>query len=129
MKFPGLLAAALLLASSGAAWAQTGGGLQRLRAMDANGDGVITRAEAESARQTQFARLDTDHDGYLSQAERSAAPGGGRMLNMVPDPDADGRISRAELMAAPYRVFDRLDANDDGAISAAEIEAARARAG
>jgi Ca2+-binding EF-hand superfamily protein len=51
------------------------------------------------------------------------------MLNMVADPDADGRISRAELMAAPYRVFDRLDANDDGAISAAEIEAARARAG
>jgi hypothetical protein len=32
-------------------------------------------------------------------------------------------------MAAPYRGFDRLDADGDGTLSAQELEAARARAG
>jgi hypothetical protein len=125
----GMMIAAVVLAAASPVWAQQrGGGLDRLVAMDANGDGAITRAEAEAARTAQFNRLDTDHDGYLSQAERAAAPGGGRMLNQLPDGDSDGRISRTEMMAAPYRGFDRLDADGNGTLSAQEIETARARA-
>ena len=127
MRLSMMLAAAILAAAT-PALAQQRGGLDRLMALDANGDGAVTRAEAQTARRLQFGRLDTDGDGYLSETERAAAPGGGRMLNQIPDPDGDGRISRDEMMAAPYRVFDRLDADSDGTISAAEIEAARARA-
>ena len=126
----GMMMAAAVLAAATPVWAQQGGlGLERLRAMDANGDGAITRAEAAAVRGAQFSRLDTDGDGYLSQAERSAAPGGGRLLSRIPDGDSDSRISRAEFMAAPYRGFDRLDADGDGTLSAQELEAARARAG
>lgn len=124
----GMAAAAAVLAAATPVWAQQGGGLERLMAMDANGDGAITRAEAQAARRAQFGRLDTDGDGYLTQAERSAAPMGARMLAQIPDPDSDGRVSRDEMMAAPYRGFDRLDADGDGTIGAAEIEAARSRA-
>jgi hypothetical protein len=124
----GMMMAAAVLAAATPVWAQQRGGLDRIMAMDANGDGAITRGEAESARGTQFDRLDTDDDGYLSQGERAAAPGGGRMLNRITDGDGDGRLSRAELMAAPYRGFDRLDADGNGTLTAQELEAARARA-
>jgi len=125
----GMVIAAAVLAVATSVWAQQrGGGVDMLMAMDANGDGVITRAEAEAARTAQFNRLDTNEDGYLSQAERSAAPRAARMLNRLPDGDSDGRISRAEMMAAPYRGFDRLDADGNGTLSAQEIETARARA-
>src|SRR5262249_25408687 len=39
---------------------------------DANGDGVISRAEYDAQGGRQFDRLDTDHDGFLSQAELQA---------------------------------------------------------
>jgi hypothetical protein len=39
---------------------------------DANGDGVISRAEYDAQGGHQFDRLDTDHDGFLSQAELHA---------------------------------------------------------
>ena len=124
----GMMMAAAVLAAATPVWAQQGGGADRLMAMDANGDGAITRAEAVAARGAQFNRLDADDDGYLSQAERAAAPGGGRLLSRVPDSDGDGRLSRAEMMAAPYRGFDRLDADGNGTLSAQEIETARAGA-
>lgn len=119
-------AAATLCATP--AQAQQRGGLDRLMAMDANGDGAITRAEAEAARGAMFNRLDRDRDGYLSTSEQNAAQGMGRRGLEGADADNDARISRAELMAQPYRAFDRLDANSDGAISAAELETVRTRA-
>lgn len=121
-----VVAGALMLATP--VWAQQGDGFVRFRAMDANTDGVVSHAEAEAMRTAQFNRLDTNGDGYLSQAERNVVPRVGRRLRHVSDADNDGRLSRSELMAAPYRGFNRLDANHDGAISAAEVEAARARA-
>lgn len=125
----GMMVAAAVLAATSPVLAQQRGGFERLMAMDTNGDGAISRGEAEAARRFQFGRLDSDADGYLSEAERAAAPGSGRMLNQIRDADDDGRLSRAEVMAAPYRGFDRLDANSDGTLSAEELEAARARAG
>jgi hypothetical protein len=124
----GMMIAAAVLTAATPALAQQRGSLERFMAMDSNGDGSITRAEARAAREASFSRTDTNGDGYLSEAERSAAPGAGRMLNAVPDGNGDGRISRAELMAAPYRGFDRLDADDNDVVSAEEIEAARSRA-
>lgn len=124
MRFGAVLAVAFFL-TAGPAWAQRGAGaLDQLMLMDFNGDGAISRAEAQRGRTAQFDRLDSDDDGYLSDAERSA---GGRATQAFAraDGDSDGRISRAEAMAAPYRGFDRLDSNSDGSISSAEIEAVR----
>ena len=121
-----ILAAALLLATP--AMAQQAGGAQMLAAMDANGDGQLTRAEAEAGRAAMFTRLDADHDGYLSSTERAALaqrPMGRGLANADADGDGDGRISRSEFMGQPYRGFDRLDANHDGVVSTAEMQALR----
>lgn len=121
-----LAVVAISLAASAPAWAQRNGA-DLLAAMDRNGDGEITRAEAQSAREAMFTRLDADRDGYLSETERSASRAGRGMGRA--DTDGDGRISRAEAMAAPYRGFDLFDRDSDGVLSAAEIENARARRG
>ncbi|UVI39773.1 hypothetical protein [Qipengyuania spongiae] len=44
-----------------------------MRQADANRDGAVTRAEFDTALAQHFARLDTDGDGAISQAERQAA--------------------------------------------------------
>lgn len=103
-------------------------GRVRAMAMDTNQDGAISLAEARAAREAMFDRFDTNDDGYLSAAERAVAPRRGRFLNAIEDGNGDGRLSHAELMAAPYRVFDRLDANDDDTVTAEEVAAARSRA-
>jgi len=108
---------------------------------DANGDGVITRAEFDAARQANFDRLDTNHDGSISRDELHAGfqnagdrghwrhGGGGRMREMMlqrEDSNHDGSISRDEFLAGPIARFNQLDANHDGVISADELAQARA---
>lgn len=104
---------------------------------DADGDGVVTRAEWQALRAARFARIDTDGNGVLSQAEasaaaeRRAASRAGTLFART-DADGDGAITRAEFEAAgkPWmdRLFSRADANGDGAISRAEAaEMRRAR--
>jgi len=63
------------------------GGMMMMRA-DANGDGVVTRAEALAEAGTRFDRLDANRDGKLDAAELRAGPGRGR--DAPPPPrDAD----------------------------------------
>ncbi|WP_404479771.1 hypothetical protein [Novosphingobium sp. BL-52-GroH] len=68
--------------------------------IDANGDGTVTRAEAQAAATAMFARLDVDKDGKLDQADRD--------------------LGRQQMRD---RMFARLDANGDGSISKAEFSA------
>lgn len=128
MRKTWLILAVCFMASP--AWAQAGGMAQRIAALDLNGDGAITRAEAREARAIAFDRADINGDGQLSEAERNAMGNGqgGRMRGGgFGDADAnnDGRISRDEAMSAPYRAFDRLDSNNDGVISSQEMQAVR----
>ena len=126
MRLLFLTAAAALVATPASAQ----GALDRLMALDANADGAISRAEARAGREDMFDRLDADRNGYLSETERNAARGdrASQALGRA-DTNSDGQISRAEAIAAPYRGFDRLDANNDDIVSSQEIEAARARFG
>src|SRR5947209_3744281 len=53
-----------------------GGPMARLKAADTNGDGLISKAEAEAALPRlarQFDQIDTNHDGQLSPEELKAA--------------------------------------------------------
>jgi hypothetical protein len=64
---------------------------------DADGNGVLTRAEAQAAATAQFAKMDANKDGKLDAADRSA--------------------QRAEMQA---KMFAGLDADGNGSISKAE---------
>lgn len=113
--------------------------------MDVNKDGKLDRADREAmhARMASemFDRTDANHDGMISRDEWNAGaakmaqmhggPGmrGGPMMRhmgMMADADGDRAISRDEFQKRALEHFDRVDANHDGTISAAEREQAHA---
>lgn len=87
---------------------------------DADGNGTLTRAEAETHAARMFARMDANGDGRLDAADRSArhAEMQARMFERI-DADKDGSISRAE--------WDQHGA--DRAAKRAERDGTRAAAG
>jgi Ca2+-binding EF-hand superfamily protein len=106
--------------------------LARLRAMDKDGDGKITREEF-TGQPAVFERLDANKDGVLTRDEipggaaaGAAAPNRALMLQRLRamDTNNDGTISRDEF-TGPAAVFDRLDANKDGALTPEELRQAR----
>lgn len=116
-----------------------GGGMMRA---DANHDGTISRAEMIADAQARFAAMDADKDGKVTGDEREAAreamraqrPGGGQGGRggfgggfggggMRGDPDRV--VTREDDAQRAGARFDRLDANHDGKLDAAEIAAAR----
>jgi Ca2+-binding EF-hand superfamily protein len=75
-----------------------------------------TRADVNGRVAKMFARLDTNHDGFVTQTEIDALQA--------------KRSERIEQRAAkfdPSKMFDRLDLNHDGQITTAEAEAARSQ--
>ncbi len=100
--------------------------------LDANGDGVIDRAEAAKMPRfaEQFDQLDANRDGRISADERpqrrgdrmGRGPGGPGDRMAALDANGDGAIDRAEAAKAPRlsQQFDKLDANRDGRLSADE---------
>jgi Ca2+-binding EF-hand superfamily protein len=119
------------LALASPALAQQGGQIERLLQSDANGDGAISRAEAQDMRAGVFDRLDANSDGHISADERPAqgqqgqGMRGGDMLARA-DSNSDGRISRSEYLSQPQRAFDRFDANENDLLEPSEIERLRA---
>lgn len=95
-------------------------------------------------REARFARLDADGNGVITRAEflqpRAGARGKGRNMRGAGrggafgprafariDADRDGKISLAEATAARLRAFERLDANRDGRVTPEERRARRAQ--
>ncbi len=101
------------------------GRMMDLRVADTNGDGVVTRQEALAHADALFARMDSDCNGTISADERKAAmadggsPQGGRRGGM-----GDGDLTAARMREMAGRRFDRIDANGDGRLDAAELAAA-----
>jgi len=104
--------------------------VKRLMAMDANKDGKIAKDEWK-ARPEGFARLDKDKDGFLTKPEIEEIAKGMRRrggwkrgpadaLFRRMDADQDKRITKEEWKLAP-EMFDRFDANGDGAITEDEV--------
>jgi hypothetical protein len=132
-----ILTGAMMLAST-AANAQPGpGGMQRPNP-DTNGDGAVSRAEAEAAATQMFGRMDRNNDGRLNADDRGGMGGGmgagggqgggGRMMQML-DSNGDGAVTREEFIAAMLQRHARMDSNSDGSVSAAEREAAQGARG
>jgi hypothetical protein len=79
------------------------GPMARLKAADTNGDGLISKAEAQASLPhlyKHFDQIDANHDGQISPEELRAA--------------------RQQMRNA---MFDRMDANHDGVISRDEFNA------
>lgn len=123
--------------------------------MDANSDGVINEADREARLSERFAKMDADGDGVLSEAEFAAAHeqrraerqerretrgerrggrqamrggrggrGGPQAMLKRADANGDGQVTQAEMQAAALARFDRMDTNGDGTITRDERRAA-----
>lgn len=118
-----------------------------LRALDADGDGEISKAEIEGASKA-LAALDKNGDGKLSRDEilpnfaggfpgrpgaegRPGQPGIAARFNpeemlrrlKEADKNGDGKISKEEAPERMKENFDRIDANGDGQLEESEIKA------
>lgn len=133
-----LMAGTATVGAAGLAAAQPhhGGMANMMERLDTNGDGQITKEEAEAAKAARFAEADTNGDGGLSMAEMQAfhaAEKARRMETMrqrmfeKADADGNGVISADEFEARGAPMFDRMDADGDGVITAEEMQAMRDR--
>ncbi len=107
MKSLSLLGAILIIATSADAQVFRGNDLPGFERLDADGDGVLSREEANRVRQMIFAHLDGNGDGVISTNEVVARQ---QLMQMR----SEMRQARLALTAA------QLDTNADGAITIEE---------
>ena len=105
--------------------------------LDADKDGSVTKAELDAYRAARTAEIDATGDGFLSPEELAAMQiraftaraedMAAKMVAMM-DTDNDGKLSAAEMAArpGPEMIFDKIDADANGAVTQAEVDAAKA---
>lgn len=108
-------------------------------ALDADGDGTISKAELKKAI-TALKKLDADNDGNITRAEcglgaaaAGGAPPAGQNANadatqwmdriMANDKNKDGKLSPNELNENEKQMLQNADANKDGFIDRDELQA------
>ncbi len=104
-----------------------GGNAGMILKYDANHDGALTRDELIKGLKAEFAVHDTKHNGCLDP-EQAGDINQGRVdadqstATPVMDWNQDGCIDYTEFSAAPYSLFDQLDANHDGKLEPKELQ-------
>ena len=96
--------------------------MEMFDAVDADGDGRLTQAEIDKARDDRHAAHDADGDGNLSLEEfaglwhETTRPLTVRAFQML-DTDGDAIVTRAEYDRPLAGIVERLDRNGDGSLS------------
>jgi hypothetical protein len=106
----------------------------KLKKLDTNADGRVSRSEFIAGKQDKIQRADTNRDGVVSADEaadiksekNSVWSRGDKPVSHANKADAnnDGQVTQAEASAAAEASFDKMDANADGFLSVTELEAA-----
>jgi len=109
-----------------------GGNAAILLKYDANHDGTVTRDELIKGLRAEFAAHDTHHNGCLDaeqagQINQDRVDADQSTATPVVDWNQDGCIDYTEFSAAPYSLFDQLDADHDGKLTPKELQRAGAR--
>ena len=103
-------------------------------------DRPVRRVEVAAAAKAQFQKIDANHDGIVTRAEfeayraKQAASGGddnpfthvgGHWFNHA-DPNGTGRVTLEQAEQHPLQMFDMADMNHDGVLSPTEAQMAMA---
>ena len=101
-----------------------------MKKLDVDGDGAISKDEATRAHAERIAAIDADADGVVSFEEMKAHREAQREQRARArfarlDTDGDGKVSTDEMIAKADRHFERMDKNDDGSISSDEFRGRR----
>ena len=100
--------------AAGAAFAQTAPAAPAQPAKHARVMKSETRADVQAGVGKMFARLDTNHDGFVDKDEIAAVQA-----------KRQQRMEQRAQRFDPSKIFAKLDLNHDGKITTAEVEAAR----
>lgn len=101
---------------------------EHLKEVDSNGDGVVTKDEADAAHQAHFGKSDTDNDGTISYEEfevkaiERAREHAKKMFAHM-DKDEDGNINAEEFSSRSAGKFDKMDVDGDGKVTKEEMNA------
>lgn len=99
-----------LAAAAAVSAAEAGRGKGMFDRIDRNGDGSISRDEAQAARAAHFARLDANGDGSIT-VEEFQAQANSRFSRM--DLDNDGQVTREEAQQARKAWHDKKSQPSD----------------
>ena len=102
---------------------------EQLAEVDTNGDGAISKAEADAMRARHFDEVDANGDGVATQAEfeahrerKQAERRSARYARL--DTNGDGSVTKDEFLAGNDERFSRGDRNGDGTITREELREA-----
>ena len=110
------------------------GMIERLLAMDTDGDDRLAPEELPEPMRQRFYRMDENGDGYVEPSEietmmQRASSRRGRGAWLQRDADGDGKLSIDEVPLRLRERFEQFDANGDGLLDEQELAAMRGRMG